>query len=1354
MRKSTALSSCSLFCLFLGFQVSAAQLTWDPLNNTGITPANGNWDTTGANTVWYNGSGDVAWTQTSTTSALNNAVFGGADGSWAISIDAGQVAVSNLFINNSGYTFSGSPIFITTGDTLSIAAGKTATFNCNIAGSGNGFQYWALGSGSTMNFGGGISSADVHTVGPANSTFNFTGGAISVSQIYLLGPVNLSAGSITTSSAASIGYPNYTAGQFVGGTQSTSGSLTVSGSAVFTPNGNFLFVGREFSGVGGQGTLTLNGGTVNVGNAANRNLAICYDGGGAQPVTTGIESGAVVVNNGTLNVGSSSLACSINFFETSCYSGETATLTQTGGIINSWNGITFGGNTVSAYAGGIATMTQSGGALYIGGNGIALGTAYNSPNTFSITLSGGMVGALGNWSSSLPMTLGTTNGNINFQCADSGGASHNISLSGALTGPGGFYLTGGGTLTLSGANNYAGSTIISNGTLAIVTGSSPMVSGSVTLDGSVGSPGPALSVAVSSPGQFWTNDGALTFQNAISAVPSLSFQFGALSPSTSVAPIQINGNVIFEATPNVSVGGAALGIGTYPLIKYTGVTNGAMPNSVSVTLSSGSASGYLTNLAASKTIALVITSSTYNPALFWGVGSGVWDIGTTANWKQFGSPTHYTDGNAVIFDDSAAGPSPITVTLNTSVNPLSVTFNNAAPTNYTIAGTGSITGAGNLSLLGTGSVTLAGTNTYNGGTVINAGHLNINNGGSASATAIGTGPLTINSGAVIDNTSGADVVLQASIPETWNGNFTYAGSANNFNTGPGPVTMNSSIIITNTANNLTIGGNIYDNGAGFQLTKTGNGGLTLAAANNFSGGLTLFSGSLGLGDPNAAGYGSFTIYAGAIDNSSGAPLTLSGVSSYLWNGSFTYLGSGSDLDLGSGNTVNVLNGLGNMTLTVANNTLTTEYDIISGNTLVIKAGAGTWNITGGSTSLNNLGLRINAGQVNLAKNGGESIGASIYGLTVNAGAIAVDMNKGFQIHNTMPVTLAGGIWDLNGYSENINQLSMSGNSVLRMSAPGGASTLNIISGNTASLSGTNCQFEVTTNGTLTFQGAIGGSGSLVKTGLGELTLETNNVYTGSTLIESGTVALPGPSSISNTVGINLAATNSVLDISANTDTNGNPTPVLTLLNGQTLSGFGSVYGLLKTSSDGTLAPGSASAVGTLTVANVPGTNTLNGTTLMKLDNLNHTNDQVSVAGGLTYGGTLVLTNLTGSPANGDSYVLFNASSYSGSFSSLAPSTPGSGLAWDASQLAVSGILKVIAQMQISGISVSGTSLSISGAGGNTNGTYHVRTSTNAAASLASWTVLGGGSFDSHGNFNFSGSINPADQRRFYIVVEP
>ena len=532
-------------------------------------------------------------------------------------------------------------------------------------------------------------ASKLHLAGQADSAFNFSG-VNAPAILFVQAPVYVTNGSVTPSSSFYIGYnqtlpaPNSTA--------YGTGSFTIS-NATLTVNGNILIIARS----GGNGTLTMeNGSGVNVGPTTARPLAIVYDGNSG-------DSGTVNVYGGTLTVGSPTLTTTtsaIDFFDTGEATGSTAVMIQTNGTVFAWGGIFFGAASGSAAS---ATLVNSGGALYLGKNGMLFNTV---PPSLNITLSGGTVGALANWSSSLPITLGPTNGNITFQCADNNLNPFNISLSGALTGVGGLYVTGAGTLTLSGANNFSGATVVSNGTLAIVPGSSP-ANGPVTLDGSTASP--TVSVRVANRGQFWST-GTLTFS---SGAPTADFQYGSLTPSTSVGAIQVSGDVSFTATPNVTVEGAALAAGTYPLIKYTGSLFGAPPTAVTLP---AYASGYVTNLTATKTIALVVTTSTYSPAFTWAVGNGIWDT-TTINWKRSGSPTNYSDGDPVLFDDTASGSSPITVTLNTVADPFDVTANNSAK-QYTITGTGSIAGAGSLVLLGGGTVTLTETNTYSGGTVI------------------------------------------------------------------------------------------------------------------------------------------------------------------------------------------------------------------------------------------------------------------------------------------------------------------------------------------------------------------------------------------------------------------------------------------------------------------------------------------------------------------------------------------------------------------------------------------------------------------------------------------------------------
>jgi autotransporter-associated beta strand protein len=968
----------------------------------------------------------------------------------------------------------------------------------------------------------------------------------------------------------------------------------------------------------GHGTFQIeNGGSALFQGSGQMN--ICNDNGAN-------ETGNLNVFGGTLTLGSaSSPGTSASGAIAMCPGGTVASSSaivyQTNGTINSWGGIFFGANSGS-FSSGFAAVTNSGGFLYLGQGGIQTGSLF--PGTTIISLSGGTLGTLNNWSCSMPITLDAINGNITFQTANIGGSPYNITLSGAITGPGGLYVTGGGILTLSGANNFAGSTSVSNGTLMVATTASGSTNGgAVTVDGSAGSP--TLALAQEGTAQFWFT-GPLTFQNGATA---LDFSFSSFQPSTTTAPIQVSGNLSFASTPSVTVAGTALSAGTYPLITCTGTISGIAPTSVNLP---GYATGTITT--SGNSIVLVITTGSA-PALYWAVGNGAWDF-TSANWR--GESTRYADGDVVIFDDTASGASPITITLNTIVNPGSLAANNSAK-KYVVSGSGSIAGSASVSLLGAGTLTLATTNSYNGGTTLSSGRLNINNGGDSSGndSAIGTGSLTINpldalTAPSIDNTSGSNVALIPAITENWDGNFTYVGSSNSLNLGPGTVAMNQNIVLTVDANNLIIPGSINDNGTD-KLTKTGPGTLTLGGNNNYNGGIELENGLLNLGNPGATGSSTLTIDGGSIDNVSGTAMTLGNIS-YTWVSSFTYIGT-TNLDLGPGE---LFVPGGTITVTILSNMFETDGNASYGNSQFIKAGVGTW-VVGGNQGLQGT---VTAGTLELASPIGGAIGSSSSaGLIVESNALVFDNGAGtpqVSSADTCPMTLTnGGVYDLNGNAESFYSLAMSSGGTVRDS--GGSTSLTILAGN-LTLGDTNCQFNVTNGATLTLTGAIVGSGSLVANGLGELDLDSSNSYTGETIIESGALGLQGAGSIGNTSAIYLASSGAALDLSQSSST------TLTLTNGQTLGGFGIVTGLVTTLSGTTLAPGSATRVGTLTITapnGTPGASTLGGTLLLSLNRTDaQTSSSVSVTdeNTLTYGGTLSVTNIGPALQVGDVFHLF------------------------------------------------------------------------------------------------------------------
>lgn len=682
---------CSIYLLGC-ISSAASNLVWDAgskgTNVTGtVISGSGNWDTSSRN--WNNGSADIDWTQTSTTSGTNSSVFAGGDGSYFIN-NAIQIAATNIAINNSGYVFSGAGIDLQPAGLLTVAAGKSVVFNCGFV-SGNNAEYYWCNDGASMTFNGDFSGQQPRMGGPSTSAFYLRGTNVP-SVLFVNAPVYLTGGSLSTLASFFVGYPTT-----INGTNYTAGSLTVSAGATATQNGGTLIVGRA----GGQGTVTLVDGTINVGvsGTATPGLSVCNDASSS-------EHGTVYVYGGTVNIGNPTLAGQILLSPQGSVAGESAMLLQTNGVIYAYGGIEFGAAS-GTYTGGTAVLTNSGGSLYLGAGGIIRGAVY--PPTNGVTLSGGIVGALADWSSLVPMTLAIDNGNITFKCSDENGNPYNISLSGPLTGAGGLNVTGGGTLTLDGTNSYAGATVVSNGVLALTTSGGNNADYALYTNSTVDvqMTSSANSLMMSS----LTIDGGSTLN--LSA-PS--------SGNPRVAFININGDLIPSSLTTINVSGA-LTNGDFPLLKYGqlgGLGFGAFTLGA-ISLPTGtSGSAALVNDTTNNSIDLQITTYPAGQLVWAGTVNGSWDIDGTPNWQ---TNAYYTQtisgGPAVVFDDTATGPY-TAIVLTNQVAPAGVTFNNTALT-YSISGSGGIAGSASLVKAGAGLVVLGGVNTYTGGTTIVAG---------------------------------------------------------------------------------------------------------------------------------------------------------------------------------------------------------------------------------------------------------------------------------------------------------------------------------------------------------------------------------------------------------------------------------------------------------------------------------------------------------------------------------------------------------------------------------------------------------------------------------------------------------
>jgi autotransporter-associated beta strand protein len=272
---------------------------------------------------------------------------------------------------------------------------------------------------------------------------------------------------------------------------------------------------------------------------------------------------------------------------------------------------------------------------------------------------------------------------------------------------------------------------------------------------------------------------------------------------------------------------------------------------------------------------------------------------------------------------------------------------------------------------------------------------------------------------------------------------------------------------------------------------------------------------------------------------------------------------------------------------------------------------------------------------------------------------------------------------------------------------------------------------------------ISGTGSLFKLGSAALVLGAVNSYSGGTFINAGTVILTNLGSIAASSNI-LVAAGATLNSRSRTD------GTLTLAAGQTLSGNGTVQGSVTAAAGSTLSPGTS--IGALTVTNAI---QLQGTTWMELNKAADTNDVLRGAVSIKFGGTLQLTNLGGTLTAGDSFPLFSASAYSGSFMTLSPAIPALNLGWDTSTLVSDGTLRIInaptPRPRISGVTLSGSTLVMNGNNGVPGWRFYVLESTNVAAPLAAWTRAATNFFNLAGSFTITNAITPNSVQRFYSL---
>jgi autotransporter-associated beta strand protein len=456
----------------------------------------------------------------------------------------------------------------------------------------------------------------------------------------------VSGGFLTVTNTSNIGVPSgglrVSSGSatFLGGLTTTAGTdngylISATGGSLIATN---LTLGRTGLNDSTQPTagstadgLYINGGTVNI--LANLNLGTAA--GANSSVNTRMDSGSLTVggvltiglnnggrwsvmdvNGGSLTVTNTTTGISVG----GPLSGNAELLVRAG---TATAGMISMGQTAPGSTNMTAVVNLTGGSLYVGSGGsaqVSAGPLFNS----TITLNGGTLGAIANWSSTNNMQLGTAT----IRTADTNGNPWNIALSGVLSGTN-LMKTGAGTLTLSGLNTYIGTTTISNGTLAL------SASGSIATTAQVGigagatfdiSALPGYTFAGASPVQTLagiSTSGAANVNatgntlTLASGAKALLAAAGGASPTVGkisvVGNLALNGNVI-----TINVTSSTLGATTNRLLDCTGTLSGSANTTPVITglgLNPGATASIVTTTGSNGHVDLVVTGSVLVPTV-------------------------------------------------------------------------------------------------------------------------------------------------------------------------------------------------------------------------------------------------------------------------------------------------------------------------------------------------------------------------------------------------------------------------------------------------------------------------------------------------------------------------------------------------------------------------------------------------------------------------------------------------------------------------------------------------------------------------------------------------------------------
>jgi fibronectin-binding autotransporter adhesin len=750
---------------------------------------------------------------------------------------------------------------------------------------------------------------------------------------------------------------------------------------------------------------------------------------------------------------------------------------------------------------------------------LTLGTASNL-NGGSTTISGGTL-YLSDWIS----------GNIANQSALVI-ATGIQPFTGVISGSGTLTKVTAGTVTLSGANTYTGDTTLAGGTLVAGHATALGNGGSITFTGGTLQYGAGITTDYSSRiadstsalnintnGQNVTYATALDTSNSGGLVKSGSGTLAFTAANTYTGGTTVSGGTLQLGTGGSVAGNISLGSGTTLAFNRTDTTTHA--NTIS-------GSGALAKSGAGAVVLTGTNSYQGGTTLSAGVlelGSAD-AIGTTGTLTLGGGTLRFTSANTT--DYSARFATGNGQLYNLDTNGEDVTLATALTSS-----------GGSLTKSGAGTLTLTGANTYNSGTTVSAGTLQVGNGGS---TGLLAGSVSIASGGTLAfNRTGNYTVSTGAITNA--GSLTFAGGGvvtlNTNLSGTGTTTLSAGTLQVDSGGSITTAvvnhGVLAFTTADFpsgvisgtgSVTKSGAGTVTFSANNTYEGGTTVSAGTLRVGNGGATG----AVGTGDISVASGATLEFNrsgtlayggvisgdgtvakaGAGTVVLTADHSYTGgttvSGGILQLGNGGTAGSISGNITNNATVAFNRSDdlTYAGVISGSGSLTKSGAGILTLTGANTY--NTGTSVTAGTLRVGDGG--TTGSVASSINVGSGAALVfdrsnDVTYASTISASGTFTKAGaGTLTLTGENNFAGGATVSAGTV-RIGA--GGSVGGIGNSNVSVASGASLEFN--RSGNVTYGGALTGDGSLVKSGAGTLILLGSSSLAGNSTVTGGTLQI-------------------------------------------------------------------------------------------------------------------------------------------------------------------------------------------------------------------------------------------------------